>query len=86
MGLGLPVIRPIFHTLHIPYILGYQALYCGACLMFAKAISPLIKNKYLVLLAYLMVLFNPIAFSNAITRYYRDIAYYSVAFLSISAC
>lgn len=85
-GVGFPLITALFHTLHIPYILGYQALYCGACLMFAKAISPLIKNKYLVLLAYLMVLFNPIAFSNAITRYYRDIAYYSVAFLSISAC
>lgn len=84
-GVGYPLLVAIFHFLHIPYIQGFHLIYIIGCIVFAWAIYPLIKNDCLCFLAYMFVLFNPIAFSNVLTKYYRDIAYYALCMVFISA-
>lgn len=84
-GVGYPLLVAIFHFLHIPYIQGFHLIYIVGCIIFAWAIYPLIKNDFLCFLSYLFVLFNPIAFSNVLTKYYRDIAYYALCMVFISA-
>ncbi len=84
-GVGYPLLTAFFSAIHIPYIFAYHLLYTLACLLFVYAVSPVVKNNFLRLLLYVFLLFNPIAFSGQITRFYRDIGYYSVAFIAISA-
>ncbi len=83
-GVGYPLITAIFHWLKIPYVLGFHLIYVIGSIAFAWAIHPVIKNRLVLLLAYLFVLFNPIAFSNSLTRYYRDIAYYALCMVFVS--
>ncbi|MFV0412230.1 MAG: hypothetical protein ACK5L3_03030 [Oscillospiraceae bacterium] len=83
-GVGFPLLTAVFHWLHLPYIWAYQLLYILAASFFMWAVAPVVKNKWAGLLAYAFVLYNPIAFSAQITRLYRDIGYYSLAFLCIS--
>lgn len=84
-GVGYPLIVAIFNFLNIPYILGFHIIYIVGCIIFAWAIYPIVRNEIVCLLAYLFVLFNPIAFSTIITRYYRDIVYYTFCMAFISA-
>lgn len=83
-GVGYPLMVAFFHLLHIPYILGFHILYVIGCIAFIWAIQPIVKNHGILFLGYCFVLFNPIAFSSAITKYYRDIMYYAVCMIFIS--
>ena len=84
-GVGYPLITACFHLLHIPYIFGWQALYVVACCLSIWAVSPVVQNKVLLAAGYLFLLFNPISFAMSLTRLYRDIGYYSLAFMCVSA-
>lgn len=83
-GVGYPLLTAIFHWLKIPYVLGFHLTYVTGCVAFAWAIRPVVKNRLLFLTAYFFVLFNPVAFSASLTRYYRDIAYYAVCMVFIA--
>ena len=83
-GVGYPLLVAIFHYLNIPYIEGFHLIYVLGCIAFAWAICPVVKNKLILLFAYLFVLYNPIAFSTALTKYYRDIVYYALCMVFIS--
>ena len=84
-GVGYPLMVAILHFLKVPYLEGFHFLYITGSIIFAWAIYPLVKNRFLCLMAYLMVLFNPIAFSRDLTRYYRDVMYYTICMIFISA-
>ena len=84
-GAGFPLLAALLHSLGIPLIQGCHLLYCFGAFLFAYAIEPIQKNRLLWFAAYLFVLFNPIGFSAQLTRYYRDIVYYALAFLALSA-
>lgn len=83
-GVGYPLLTALFHFLHIPYIFAYHLLYIVACIVFMLAIKPLIPNRWVALGIYVFLIFNPIAFSAELTRLYRDIGYYSIAFFSFA--
>jgi len=85
-GVGYPLLTALFHAVGLPYLLGWNLLYVLACAAFLWAVWPLIGQKRYVVpfLVYCLVLFNPIAFDSNINRYYRDIGYYSLAFLTVS--
>ncbi len=83
-GVGFPVITALFSFLNVPFLLAYHTLYVAACAVFLYAVHPLVKSKLVLLALYIGVLFNPIAFAIDVNRYYRDTAYYSLAFLTLS--
>lgn len=83
-GPGYPLLTALFHTLGIPYLAGWTALYTIACAAFLYAVSPVIRNVWMRLLLYVALLYNPVAFSNQVNRYYRDAGYYAIAFLCIA--
>lgn len=83
-GVGYPLLTAIFHFIGMPYILGFHLIYVLGSIVFAWAIRPVVKNKFVHLLVYIFVLFNPIAFSTAITKFYRDILYYALCMIFIS--
>ena len=82
-GVGYPLLTALFSTLNLPYVFAYHLLYIIACIIFVMAIKPILKNKWLSLVIYVLLIYNPIAFSSELTRLYRDIGYYSVAFIAI---
>lgn len=83
-GVGFPLLTAVFHWLKIPYVLGWNLIYVVACVLFVWALMPLVKNRLLLLLCYLLLLYNPAAFDSGINRYYRDIGYYAVAFCAVA--
>ncbi len=83
-GVGYPLLTAIFSFLSIPYILAWHSVYVLASVVFIYAVYPLIKSKLSILIIYFAVLFNPIAFTIGTNKFYRDTAYYSIAFLAIS--
>ncbi len=83
-GVGYPLLTAIFSFLNLPYILAWHSVYIIATLVFIYAIFPKVKTKISLIIIYLFVLFNPIAFTIGTNKFYRDTAYYSLAFLSIS--
>lgn len=83
-GVGYPLITALFHWLKVPYILGWNLIYVFACAVFVWAVAPLVRSRLMLLLCYLFLLFDPIAFDSSVNRYYRDIGYYALAFLAVS--
>lgn len=82
-GVGYPLLTAFFSRLGLPYILSYHMLYVAACAVFIAATRRIWKKVWVAFLAYAFLLFNPIAFSDYITRLYRDIGYYSLSFLVV---
>ncbi len=83
-GVGYPLMTAAIHKLNLPYILTFHFIYVIGCVIFIYAVFPLFRNYVSLFAAYIFILFNPIAFSNNITRYYRDIAYYGLCMICIS--
>lgn len=83
-GVGFPLIAALIHFLNVPFITSFHFIYILGCIAFAWAIRPVVKNDLILFLAYIFVLFNPIAFSADITKYYRDIVYYAMCMVFIS--
>lgn len=81
-GVGYPLITALFHGLKLPYLLGWNLIGVFACAVFVWAVAPLVRSRFVLLLCYLFLLFNPIAFDSGVNRYYRDIGYYALAFLA----
>lgn len=78
-GAGFPLLSALFSGLGIPFVPGFHLLYVGACIAFVLAARPMIRRRWVGAAVYIFMLFNPIAFSAAITRLYRDICYYALA-------
>ena len=70
--------------LHISYLFASQLLYFVACLSFIKMLKHLTKNKIILLIIYIILLFNPISYSNAVSYVYRDGIYISFILLLVS--
>ena len=83
-GVGYPVLTALFHWLKVPYLLGWNLIYVFACAVFVWAVAPLVRSRHALLLCYLFLLFDPIAFDSSVNRYYRDVGYYALAFLAAS--
>lgn len=60
------------HKLNIPFLVGNMALWIFACMIFIRALSPVIKRNWLKLFAFLGLVYNPAACASYATRVYRD--------------
>ncbi len=70
--------------IHLSYLLASQILYFVACFTFVKMLKHVTKNKIILLLIYLILLFNPISYSDAVSFVYRDGIYISFILLLVA--
>lgn len=74
----------IGYKLNLSYLFMEQLLYFIACISFVKMLKHITKNKIILLISYVILLFNPISFSDAVSFVYRDGIYISFILLLIS--
>lgn len=65
-----PIFLALLYVLHIPYAYGIGLLMIGTCLLFIKAIGPVVKNDYIRLGIFAFLLYLPAC--NEITYHYRN--------------
>ena len=70
--------------IHLSYLFATQLLYFVACLAFVRMLKHIYKNKAFLLLVYIILLFNPISYSDAVSFVYRDGIYISFILLLVS--
>lgn len=80
-GPVFPLFLSLIYFLHIDYISAITILYTISCLTLLWVISKVIKNKKILFLIYVILLFNPIMFGKEIMqRVYRNSLIPSFAF------
>ncbi len=77
-GVFTPLFISITYFLHIPFLIGKEIFYGISCLVFILILKNKIKNEIILILVYIVILFNPIEYSNDISRVYRDGIYMSL--------
>lgn len=68
----------------IPFLLIQQIIYFIVCISIIRMLSNIIKNKNILLLIFLILLMNPISYSDAFSFVYRDGLYTCLIMLLIS--
>ena len=71
-SMGFPVWLWLLHVLHIPYLIGNQLLYGGACVMAANALEPVFCKRSTRFLVVFVLWFSPFATAQFTLRVYRD--------------
>ncbi len=77
----------LVYRLDLPLLLAQQVLYTAACMIFALALKPLIKNRFFLGLLFLALLFNPMSYSGGIgaaARIIRGGIYISLTLLVLA--
>jgi hypothetical protein len=67
---------PLFPMQHL--------LYAGACMLFIKALAPLVRSSWALLGLYLILLFNPATYSDDLLRVVREGIYPALALTVVS--
>ena len=81
-GPVFPIILAGMYKLGLPFIGTMTALYTFSCIIFMIAVRKLIKNKYIFIAIFAVLLFNPIMYTHAIIqRVYRNALIPSFALL-----
>lgn len=83
-GVFTPLFIVIMYLLKIPFLIGKEIFYGIACITFILVISKKIRKKIILLLIYLIILFNPVEYSTEICRIYRDGIYMSLILYLLS--
>lgn len=69
----------------IPLLLAQHLLYSAACCVFIAAIRPLVKNRLLLLAGFIILLFNPMSYTNVVmTQVLREGIYPALTITTIS--
>lgn len=72
-GVTYPLFVAAFYLLNIPYSAGLIGIYIAACLVAVKAFSPLIKNKNISGIIFILLLYSPAMFQDDyVQRLYRN--------------
>ena len=71
-SMGFSVWLWLLHVLHIPYLIGNQLLYGGACILTANALSPVMEKRRTRFLLIFILWFSPFATAQFTLRVYRD--------------
>ncbi len=74
----------VSNILNISYLTSLQIVYFLACLSVIYMLNYVIKNKKILLIIFLILLFNPISYSDAFSFVYRDGLYTSLILFFIS--
>ena len=76
------VFTPLFiagtNILNVPFLTGKEVFYGIACITFILILNKKIKNKFVLIILYLLILLNPIEYSSDLSRVYRDGLYMSL--------
>lgn len=62
----------VLHWLHIPYLIGGQALYAASCAALTGAFAPVLPERKKKFILYAALLYNPAATAAFTLRVYRD--------------
>lgn len=71
-GVFTPLFISFTYFLHIPFLIGKEIFYGISCIVFILVLKNKIKNELVLILIYMIILFNPIEYSSDISRVYRD--------------
>lgn len=71
-GPVFPLYLALLYFLKLPYLLTTTILYVVACCIFIYSIKDIIHNKFILLILYISILYNPIMFSTDFQRVYRN--------------
>lgn len=71
-GPVFPLYLALLYFLKLPYLLTTTILYIVACCIFIYSIKDIMHNKFVLLILYISILFNPIMFSIDFQRVYRN--------------
>jgi len=71
-SMGFSVWLWLLHTLRIPYLVGNQLLYAGACVFTANAVEPVFRRRSTRLILIFVLWFSPFATAQFTLRVYRD--------------
>ena len=74
----------IVYRIGISYLLAQQILYFLACISMIQVLKHVIHKKFVLLLCYILLLFNPISYSDAFSFVYRD-GLYTILILFFAA-
>jgi len=73
------------HSLGLPLLDSQQALFITACVVFVGAIQPMLPNRWIGLLLLVVLLFNPVNYSQSITtRVLREGIYPALTLLALA--
>lgn len=72
-GIVFPLLLSFLKLTKISYSVFFTVLYIAACIFFTKCLSSVIKNKGVLVIIYIIILFNPISYSlDLFQRLYRN--------------
>ena len=71
-SMGFSVWLWLLHSLFIPYLIGNQLLYGGACVLAANALEPVFSRRSTRFLIIFVLWFSPFATAQFTLRVYRD--------------
>ena len=84
-GISFPVFLAVCNFFCIPMTYGWILMYIIACLIFVKAFSPLIRNRYISGILYILMLYLPGGFDTLVSqRAYRNSIVPSMVLLVLS--
>lgn len=83
-GCIYPVFISLVNTIGLPLLTGQLLLYVLAAHVVVRALAPVLKNRYLQILLFAIVLFNPMLSQAFTTQVLRDSFYASVSLLMIA--
>lgn len=84
-GISFPVFLAVCNFFCIPMTYGRILMYIIACLIFVKAFSPLIRNRYISGILYILMLYLPGGFDTLVSqRAYRNSIVPSMVLLVLS--
>lgn len=70
---GFPLYLALLGKLQVSYLLGTALLYVGAAAFFCAALRPLVRDRRVLLVVYVLLLFNPVSLStDTFQRVYRN--------------
>jgi hypothetical protein len=72
------------NLVHLPLLLSAQVLYSLSCLLLAYSVKPLVNNKFMIVLMFFVLLFNPASFDAGLTRATREMLYPSLTIIIIA--
>lgn len=84
-GIGYPVWIAINFLFGLPLLLSQHFLYIMACIILIISIRPVVRNYIYLLSMYVIILFNPVSFSQGImTRIIREGIYPAISLMVIA--
>lgn len=84
-GIGAPLFIAIINIIGLKFTQAHFLFYMGGAILLAFVLKKIIKNNFVNLLVFTVILFNPMIYSSDLLRVYRD-GIYASSMLYVIAC